>query len=341
MEITKTLCKGRTKTTFYCSGEEISKGVIPVLPNEIFDFLTHAQDIEINITPYTDYYFSDSGSKIWRTSLFPKGFPIVISLSAYFRKLTILTINVGLTDVSDEGLKCLTVLASSLKGSNIVTLDLSNNKIGPKGAVILADVLPLTKIKNLELESNFIESEGAIALSNVLEHSKLQTLGLYENDIRSSGVKNLAKVIALPHVKLRKLYMRFNKFGNGGINALVKSLKTSNIKHISVYKNGAGTKETLKLLKEIMKTNIYTQNFSSSWVGLSKWDEDVKLEKYFDRNKIIQNFIRDSVYETILTLQALTFFSGEIIKIIAEHLLDTRRDLCWKETFWSSPELTF
>ncbi|NEJ83738.1 hypothetical protein GR268_45630, partial [Rhizobium leguminosarum] len=77
---------------------------------------------------------------------------------------------------------------SYLLGTNVHTLDLSNDKIEDADTIGLAKVLPQTQIHTLDLSNNRIKDADMIELFKVLPQTQLHILDLGDNDINDNGI---------------------------------------------------------------------------------------------------------------------------------------------------------
>ena len=89
-------------------------------------------------------------------------------------------------------------LANAMHGvTNLMTLSLSNNSIGPDGATALATVLHFfNNLSDLDLSDNNIEPAGAISLANGLVYlTKLRCLYLSGNCIDLSSISSVIRAM--------------------------------------------------------------------------------------------------------------------------------------------------
>ena len=80
--------------------------------------------------------------------------------------------------------------------SNVLSLDLSCNKIGDEGAASLA---ALTQLRSLSLKYNDISSTGAARLATL---ANLQSLDLQSNYIGDDGIKSLSSLTRLTSLNI-------------------------------------------------------------------------------------------------------------------------------------------
>ncbi|XP_022187595.1 uncharacterized protein LOC111046378 isoform X1 [Nilaparvata lugens] len=82
-------------------------------------------------------------------------------------------------------------LVEALKDSKIISLDISNNYIEANSVKLLCQVLPQTKITYIDLHSNNIGYYGYTYLMNVVEKTSICWLSLGENNIEEDLEKNI------------------------------------------------------------------------------------------------------------------------------------------------------
>ena len=96
----------------------------------------------------------------------------------------------------------------------LVSVDLSANEIGPRGAATVAAALrDNIVLKELVLSNNSVGHVGATALAGALHcNGTLETLELWGNGVRSDGAAQLADALQHNHA-LRRLGLRENEVG--------------------------------------------------------------------------------------------------------------------------------
>ncbi|XP_039536189.1 NACHT, LRR and PYD domains-containing protein 3-like isoform X2 [Pimephales promelas] len=157
--------------------------------------------------------------------------------------------------VTDEG--CV-ALASALRSnpSHLRDLNLSDNKLGDSGVKQLSDLLanPHCKLETLWLRECGVTDEGCVALASALRSnpSHLRDLDLSDNKLGDSGVKQLSDLLANPHCKLEKLWLRYCGVTDEGCVALGSALRSnpSHLRKLDLYKNKLGD-SGVKQLKDL------------------------------------------------------------------------------------------
>ena len=141
--------------------------------------------------------------------------------------------------------------------SNVLSLDLSCNKIGDEGAASLA---ALTQLRSLSLKYNDISSTGAARLATL---ANLQSLDLQSNYIGDDGIKSLSSIARLTSLNiwgnrvsakgaeylaslgdLAALVLSYNKIEDAGATFLA-GLK--NLTSLELIGNGIGNEGVAKL----------------------------------------------------------------------------------------------
>uniref|UniRef100_A0A0G4HN59 Uncharacterized protein n=1 Tax=Chromera velia CCMP2878 TaxID=1169474 RepID=A0A0G4HN59_9ALVE len=130
-------------------------------------------------------------------------------------------------DLSGNRLRCssMEALGSVLSSAglpHLLSLDLSDNPLGPSGlkafAKCLSSPAQLLPLQSLRVARTKAKAEGIEALAEALKAKKttsLQTLDLEGNEMRPAGVKHLASAVnaeAVPH--LRVLVLKRNELAN-------------------------------------------------------------------------------------------------------------------------------
>lgn len=128
----------------------------------------------------------------------------------------------------------------------LVALDLSNNKIGVKGARALAAALKETKLATLDLSKNYmIGTDGTKALAAFCAvSSTLTELSLKENELGDEGVVAIRDALAANKAcKLEKLNLWKNRIGADGANALTAfCAANATLRRIHLGANALGRK---------------------------------------------------------------------------------------------------
>lgn len=97
------------------------------------------------------------------------------------------------------------------KMHGLTTLDIKDNKIGPKGAIYLFDNLHkyCKQIKYLDVNENSIHDDALYSLAVLLCHSKLEVLNLVTNHITPRGLPTLCDGVQRS-TSLTSLSLAFN-----------------------------------------------------------------------------------------------------------------------------------
>ena len=111
-------------------------------------------------------------------------------------------------------------------GGSLCELDLSNNALGPLGAVPqLVEAIAHAPLRRLRLEGNELRDEGCSLLARALLAPALRQLDLGRNSVGAAGCRALAESLALRGCMLRALDLSENRVGNGGAVALGGALR--------------------------------------------------------------------------------------------------------------------
>ncbi|EPS64565.1 hypothetical protein M569_10211, partial [Genlisea aurea] len=184
--------------------------------------------------------------------------------AALVAKLILSSIKDQLTDVDlsdivagrqeEEAIEVMNIFSSTLQGSNLRLLDLSDNALGGKGVDAFGDLLrsqhsieelylnnggisedaaealfvsvPSTeKLKVLQLHNNMVGDEGAAAIAHMVSNSpSLENLRCSSTRIASDGGLALVKSLGTTCPRLKKLDLRDNIFGVDVALALSRAL---------------------------------------------------------------------------------------------------------------------
>ena len=130
-------------------------------------------------------------------------------------------------------------LVNLLNSRSVISLELSNNNLGPLGCKQIQPLLAISdkkrndaKLRKLNLHGSEIEDEGVRHLTEALTHSncKLNSLNLSSNRISDEGVKHLADALTHSNCKLNSLNLSSSGISIVGVNRLAKALTHSNCK---------------------------------------------------------------------------------------------------------------
>ncbi len=151
---------------------------------EIVDFIA---DTDLSLSTLR---IEDSGGSAVRTAL-TRLKDVLIARPSFHNFI------VNCSEMGDEDVRLIADIAS--RNPEVVSLELRDNHLGPKGAAHLAGVFMTdTHLRRLNLDGNHIGDEGAEQLARaVARHPRLSVLSLAENEISDAGV--VALVDALMH----------------------------------------------------------------------------------------------------------------------------------------------
>jgi uncharacterized protein (TIGR02996 family) len=116
-------------------------------------------------------------------------------------------------------------------------LSLSVAELGDEGAMAIARAVRLTRLSRLELHHNGIGEMGARALANAPHLSGLATLFLEGNAINDSGAEALAGSSHLG--KVRSMDLTENLIGDAGMRALGRSETLTSLRYLYTHGNPA------------------------------------------------------------------------------------------------------
>jgi hypothetical protein len=140
-------------------------------------------------------------------------------------------------------------------------LVLSNNNIGPDGAVALGRALESNNtLQRLYLGNNNIGPEGAVALGRALEsNNTLQELYLRNNNIGPEGAVALGRALESNNT-LQELSLNWNNIGPEGAIALGRALEFNNtLQILNLYNNNIGNDGAVAIIGGIARNNINTR----------------------------------------------------------------------------------
>uniref|UniRef100_A0A7S3LNN3 Uncharacterized protein n=1 Tax=Aplanochytrium stocchinoi TaxID=215587 RepID=A0A7S3LNN3_9STRA len=138
---------------------------------------------------------------------------------------SLVTLNLSENKIGDSGIE---KLANALKiNTTLMHLDLNSNRIGPVGAKCLAIPLKSTSFRlvTLNLQCNFIGDDGCSSVSEMLKtNSNLAKLDLSFNKITAASAKKLAEALTVNDT-LRRLSLWGNYIGPAGAKDLAQGLE--------------------------------------------------------------------------------------------------------------------
>ena len=128
---------------------------------------------------------------------------------------TLTELNLSNNKIGDKGAQAIaTVLASHL--CSLVVLNLCNNKIGQEGVSLLGKALIQNKtLSQIDLRLNRLGDEGeSLLLNDLKKNSGLSFLEVSGNGLGAKSVTALASLLKLNHPNLTRLDISCNKLGN-------------------------------------------------------------------------------------------------------------------------------
>ncbi|XP_076836603.1 NACHT, LRR and PYD domains-containing protein 12-like isoform X1 [Brachyhypopomus gauderio] len=163
--------------------------------------------------------------------------------------------------ITEEGCAALSSALRSNSSSQLMELNLTNNKPGDSGVKQLSALLedPHCTLEKLQLKCCSITEEGCAALCSALRSnpsSHLRELYLNHNKPGDSGVKQLSALLEDPHCKLEKLHLYNCSIPEEGCAALCSALRSnpsSHLRELNMKYNkpgGSGVKQLTALLED-------------------------------------------------------------------------------------------
>ncbi|KAL0244722.1 hypothetical protein GEMRC1_008804 [Eukaryota sp. GEM-RC1] len=150
-------------------------------------------------------------------------------------------------------------IAEALKvNSSVTEIYLENNSIGPEGAIAIAEALKLnSSVTRIYLGNNSIGPEGAIAIAEALKlNSSVTRIYLGNNSIGPEGAIAIAEALKL-NSSVSQIYLHNNSIGNEGAIAIAEALKlNSSVSQIYLHNNSIDS-QTQQSLKSLHKNRIY------------------------------------------------------------------------------------
>ncbi|XP_076836604.1 NACHT, LRR and PYD domains-containing protein 3-like isoform X2 [Brachyhypopomus gauderio] len=139
--------------------------------------------------------------------------------------------------ITEEGCAALSSALRSNSSSQLMELNLTNNKPGDSGVKQLSALLedPHCTLEKLHLSNCSITEEGCAALASALRSnpsSQLRELNLNDNNPGGSGVKQLSALLEDPHCTLEKLHLSCCSITEEGCAALCSALRSNPSSHL-------------------------------------------------------------------------------------------------------------
>jgi Ran GTPase-activating protein (RanGAP) involved in mRNA processing and transport len=178
-------------------------------------------------------------------------------------------------------------IATCIQGCDIKRLDLSWNKIGPKGTQHIASALWNCELEELYIQGNSIQAEGAKYIAEAITEgkTKLKVLYMYNNDIGDEGCMKLAE--ALPLTKLEKLFLGENYITDVGLIQLGQAIQMSNtMVALRLDRNTLLTDEGADAFLKLIKTH-------RTFRDVDLWGSGVSEQMQIRINRHLENLHSD------------------------------------------------
>ena len=162
-------------------------------------------------------------------------------------------------------LKRLAVFLSSPSFQHITKLDLSNNKLGARGAKALAHAPHLKSLTALDLFYNDLRDAGVKALASSPKLKDLTALDLSHNTIGDEGAKALARS---PHLtRLTTLSLSLNHLGPQGAYALASCAHLNTLTTLNLIGNTIGAQGAKALAQSPHLRHLTTLHLNGNKIG--------------------------------------------------------------------------
>ncbi|OQR95756.1 hypothetical protein THRCLA_07598 [Thraustotheca clavata] len=188
----------------------------------------------------------------------------------------------------DEALLVLENVCRSLKGHQLVEIDLSDNALGEKGVRACFDILlEQYHLEKLFLCNNGLSAESAKVVADVLlfrGDTKLKTFHFYNNMSGDGGAKALATLI--PHCpELEDLRFSTTRAQREGCRVFANALSSlKNLKHVDLSDNTFGEQGATVLAKGLgLQSKLEVLNLRDASIGD---DGLIAISKALLKNKV-------------------------------------------------------
>ena len=147
----------------------------------------------------------------------------------------------------DEALRSFSSICNSLKGNQLIELDISDNALGAKGIEACSDLLNGTELKKIYILNNGISKEAAALIATILLDKDdsnnipdLDTFHFYNNMCGNGGAQAISKIVSkMPNLtSFRYSATRTNAEGCALIAKAINNC--TKLKHIDVADNSFG-----------------------------------------------------------------------------------------------------
>jgi Ran GTPase-activating protein (RanGAP) involved in mRNA processing and transport len=186
----------------------------------------------------------------------------------------------------------------------LVRLDLSQNKLGDRGAHIIGEVLaaPECLLEVLDLSNNKIGYSGAYHLADafIKGHNKsLQILNLMDNNIETEGAEAFGVVLKFSHT-LRELNLSRNSIGDNGVRLIAQGIienEDTCLQSLDVSWNGIKDAGAGFLAEMLMQNSALTHlNLKCNFIcdsGMKVLAESLKADMALEVLNLVGNQMRD------------------------------------------------
>lgn len=162
-------------------------------------------------------------------------------------------------------------ILQNIDSSNLIEINLADNKIGSNSVRTLVDILLDSKnsIKHLNLESTCLNQFDVILLSSSLENNhNISKLSLAKNNISDSAAEALGLMIEKNN-KIKILDLHWNRIRGAGAVAFFNGLQRNNtLKQLDLSWNAMGREDSLEVTKamgEALNTNTKLMHLDISY----------------------------------------------------------------------------
>ncbi len=186
----------------------------------------------------------------------------------------------------------------------LVRLDLSQNKLGDRGAHVVGEVLasPECLLEDLDLSNNKIGHNGAYHLADafIKGHNKsLKILNLMDNNIETEGAEAFGVVLKFSHT-LQELNLSRNSIGDNGVRLIAQGLienEDTCLQGLDISWNGikdAGAGFLAEML--VQNSSLTLLNLKCNFIcdsGMKALAESLKADMALEELNLVGNQMRD------------------------------------------------
>lgn len=253
----------------------------------------------------------------------------------------------SLTNISDiilSNCQIVTFNTNILCCQELVSLDLSNNRIGPDGAKSLELVFSQCKtLVNLNLSKNLIGANGAESIGKMIGQCQtLLYLNINSNKIGTNGIRSLSKVLKEFGQCKSLIYLNLsnNQIGSSGIKSLIIAFSILTIKHLDLSWNLIDS-SGIEIIERYLYTNMYktlslkSLNLCNNQIevyGIQSLTQVLQCCPFIDHLDLSFNEIRSDGLEKLSVffgkcqcqkLEYLNISNNQISSIGIEHLSES------------------